>query len=90
MRGRSAIALVAWLGALALALLIANDCDAADWQQGLMLTVLPVVSGASLGLAVALSKERARRAGVGVAIGLLATALSWLLVLVLWVGRCST
>jgi peptidoglycan/LPS O-acetylase OafA/YrhL len=89
MRG-SAIALVVGLGALALALLIAQDCDAPDWQQGLMLTVLPFVSGASLGVAAGLTRERARRARVGIAIGLVAEALTWLLVLALWVGGCST
>jgi hypothetical protein len=86
---RTALPLVVGFGALALALSIARDCDAPDWQQGLMLTVLPVVAGAGIGVAAGLARRGAPRARTGIAVGLVAEALAWLLILVLWVGGCS-
>jgi hypothetical protein len=39
--------------------LIARDCGAADWQQHMMLFVLPLVAGAGTGCAVASGTNRA-------------------------------
>jgi len=89
MRGRSAAALVAWLGSLALALLIASDCHAPNWQQHLMLWVLPVVSGVGLGVAASVSKERPRRKELGITVAVIAALLTWLAVAMVWVGNCS-
>jgi hypothetical protein len=75
-----------------LALLIARNCDASDWQQALMLTVLPLVSGWSAA-AAAVTRTRERRGWrpwtVGVTVALLVTALAEFAVIAVWGGGCG-
>ena len=91
-RSRAVTGLAACVGAIALGLLTARDCDAPDWQQALMLTVVPVVSGAAIAFAIAStrSSDGMRRATIGAGVGLLSTAASALVILLVWVGSCST
>jgi len=87
--GRSAAALVAWLGPLAPALLIASNCNAPNWQDSLMMWVLPVVSAVGLGVAAIVSKERPRRIWVGVTVAVIAVPLTWFAVVAVRAGGCG-
>ena len=87
MPARSVIALGVCLTAVALARLIAQDCGAPDWQQGLMLTALPLAAGVS---AVVAALSRARRRTLHLAAALLVAPITWLVVVMVWGGGCST
>lgn len=77
--------------AVVFGLLIARDCDAPDWQQGVMLLVLPFVAGAGVGIAVAASPSKRKGLGVGLASAIAAATAIGVLVLLagLWIGECS-
>jgi len=75
--------------AAGLALLVAPNCDAPDWQQLLMLLAAPPIAGAGVGLMVVLTSWRLR---VPIALGvafLLATA-TFFAVIVVWGGECGS
>jgi hypothetical protein len=74
---RAVVAFAVCVASITLALLIARDCDAPDWQQGLMLTVLPLASGVGA------------MGASGFVPALLVGPLTWLGVLLVWVGDCS-
>ena len=84
---RSAVAPCVSLAAAVLALLIAGDCDAPDWQQGVMLLALPPVAG--IGLAYTVWGPSTKRAVLGVGIALAAAAVVELAVVLVWAGECS-
>jgi hypothetical protein len=77
------------LAAIALALLVARDCAAADWQQGLMLFAAPPIAGAGVGLTAAWG-SRSNRVLIGVGVALAVAAVALLAILMVWVGGCST
>ena len=84
---RRAEALCVSLAAAVIALLIAADCDAPDWQQYAMLLALPPVAGIGLGYAV--WGASTRRAVLAVALALAAAAVVELAVVFAWAGECS-
>jgi hypothetical protein len=81
----------AWIGvsvvAVVVGALIARDCDAPDWQQGMMFFVLPLVAGAGTGCAVWSSGTT--RARLGVLLALVVAAGTALGFIVLWAAGCS-
>jgi hypothetical protein len=85
------IGLTVVVGAILAGILVAGNCDAPDWQQGLMLTVLPLVCG--LGAVVAAlpagtGNSRPRKLGV-LAAGFLGAAGSLVLFIAVWGASCS-
>jgi hypothetical protein len=78
--------------AFGLGFAIALNCDAPDWQQGLMLTLLPAVSAAGVGLRIAVpaSTHRAVRVGSAILVALVMGAVAWFVPLVIWLGGCSS
>ncbi len=80
-----AIAAAALAGAVA----IAPNCDAPDVLQAVMLFVLPPVVGVSAGAALAITARSRAGSVAGVVVGVGAAGGAWLIVLVLWLGRCT-
>jgi hypothetical protein len=70
----------------------ALNCDAADWQQALMLTLLPALSAAGVGLRIAVpaGAHRALRLGSAILVALVVGAAAWFIPFVMWLGRCSS
>lgn len=81
----------AWIGvsvvAVILVVLIALDCDAADWQQHMAFFVLPVVAGAGTGCAVWSSQTS--RAPLAVLLALVVAVGTALGFIVLFGAGCS-
>ena len=73
--------------ALILGVLIARDCDAADWQQFVMLFVLPVVAGGGIGVKVSASSTD--RVSLDVGLALAVAIVAALAFIALWGGECS-
>jgi peptidoglycan/LPS O-acetylase OafA/YrhL len=76
------------ISAVALGLLVARNCDAPDWQQGLMLLAAPAIAGAGAGL-MAAWVSRSYRVPVGVGVALLVAAGTLFAIIVVWGGECS-
>jgi hypothetical protein len=88
--GLPVIALVGFIAAIALGVLIARDCDAADWAQGVMIAALPLLAGASAGAGVlSIGRGGSRRTEIGIAVCLLGAGLAFLVIGSTWFGRCS-
>jgi hypothetical protein len=77
------------ISAVGLGLLVAQNCNAPDWQQGLMLLAAPPIAGAGVGLvAVWASRSHGVRTGVGV--GLLVAVGTLLAIVLVWAGKCTS
>jgi peptidoglycan/LPS O-acetylase OafA/YrhL len=76
------------ISALGLGLLVAQNCDAADWQQALMLLAAPPIAGAGAGLMVIWASPR-YRVPIAVGVALLVAAATLLAVIFVWGGECS-
>jgi hypothetical protein len=77
------------ISAVVLAVLVAQNCDAPDWQQALMLLAAPPIAGAGAGLVAAwASRSHGVRVGAGVAL-LVATG-TLLAIIFVWGGECSS
>jgi hypothetical protein len=76
------------ISVVGLALLVAQNCDAADWQQALMLLAAPPIAGAGVGLTVIWASPR-YRVPIAVGLALLVAAASLLAVIFVWGGECS-
>jgi len=77
------------VSAVGLALLVAQNCDAPDWQQGLMLLAAPPIAGAGAGLMTAWASPR-HRVPLGVGVALLVAAGALLAILMVWAGTCTS
>ena len=76
------------ISAVGLALLVAANCDAADWQQGLMVFAAPPTAGAGVGLTVMWTSWRLR-VPVALAVGFLVASATFFAVIIVWGGECS-
>jgi len=76
------------VSAVGLALLVAHNCDAADWQQTLMLLAAPPIAGAGVGLMLIWALPR-YRVPIAVGVALLVAAATLFAVVVVWAGECS-
>lgn len=77
------------VSAVALALLVAPNCDAPDWQQGLMLLAGPPIAGAGVGLMVVWTSWRLR-VPIALGIAFLVAAGTLLAVIFVWGGECGS
>lgn len=75
------------VSAVGLGLLVAQNCDAPDWQQALMLFAAPPIAGAGVGLSAAW-RSRGDRAGIGVGLALAVAAATLLAIVLVWAGKC--
>jgi hypothetical protein len=75
--------------AVGIGLVTAADCNAADWQQAAMLTVLPFVAAVGSGLATSAAR-RTKGHHLSVAVGLGVGAATWFGSALLWIGTCSS
>jgi hypothetical protein len=76
------------ISAVTLALLVAQNCDAPDWQQGPVLLAAPPIAGAGVGPMVIWASPR-YRVPIAVGVGLLAAAATLFAVIFVWAGECS-
>jgi hypothetical protein len=74
---------------VALALLVAPNCDAPDWQQLLMLLAAPPIAGAGVGLMVVWTSWRLR-VPIALAVAFLVTAATFIAVIFVWGGKCGS
>jgi hypothetical protein len=77
------------ISAVALALLVAPNCDAPDWQQLLMLLAAPPIAGAGVGLMVVWTPWR-YRVPIAVGVALLVAAATLFAVIFVWGGKCGS
>jgi hypothetical protein len=77
------------ISAVALALLVAPNCDAPDWQQLLMLLAAPPIAGAGVGLMVVWTSWRLR-VPIALGIAFLVTAATFIAVIFVWGGKCGS
>jgi hypothetical protein len=77
------------VAALATALVIASDCDAADGFQFVMLFVLPPVTGAFVGATLRASLRTRGRTLLGIYAAILAAGAAWVVIAVVWVAHCE-
>lgn len=79
------------LVAFGLGLGIALNCGASDWQQGIMLSLLPVIAGAGVALPM-VSPTSGLRAHLLLALllGAATGAGAWIITFVLWASGCSS
>jgi hypothetical protein len=77
------------ISAVALALLVAPNCDAPDWQQLLMLLAAPPIAGAGVGL-MALWTSWRLRVPIALGIAFLVAAGTLLAVIFVWGGKCGS
>jgi hypothetical protein len=77
------------ISATAFGLVIAANCDAADWQQAAMLTVLPLLAAVGAGFATSAAR-RMRGHRLSVALGLGVGAATWFASFLLWIATCSS
>jgi hypothetical protein len=77
------------ISAVGLALLVAPNCDAPDWQQGLMLLAAPPIAGAGVGLMVVWTSWRLR-VPIALGIAFLAAAATLLAVIFVWGAECGS
>jgi hypothetical protein len=77
------------ISAVALALLVAPNCDAPDWQQLLMLLAAPPIAGAGVGLMVVWTSWRLR-VPIALGIAVLVTAATFIAVIFVWGGMCGS
>jgi hypothetical protein len=76
------------ISAAGLALLVAPNCDAPDWQQAFMLLAAPPIAGAGVGLQAAWAL-RSHRVPIGVGVALLVAAGTLFAIIFVWGGECS-
>ena len=74
--------------AAGVALLVAQDCDSADWLQAVTGLGAPVVAGAGAGLAAARASPRLG-VPIGIGVGFAVAVVTLLGSLLVWVGECS-
>jgi hypothetical protein len=77
------------ISAVALALLVAPNCDAPDWQQRLMLLAAPPIAGAGVGLMVVWTSWRLR-VPIALGIAFLVAAATFITVIFVWGGNCGS
>jgi hypothetical protein len=83
------LALALSISATAIGLVIAAKCDAADWQQAAMLTVLPLLGAVGAGFATsAVLRTKGHHVSVAVALGV--GAATWFASFLLWIATCSS
>ena len=83
------LALALSVAAIAIGLVVAADCAAADWHQAAMLTVLPLLSAVGAGFVISAAR-RTKGHHVSVAVGLGVGAAAWFASVLLWIGTCSS
>lgn len=86
---RALLALTLSISAVAVGFVVATNCDAADWHQAAMLTVLPVLGAAGAGIAISAAR-RAKAHHLSVALGFGVGAATWFASILLWIGSCSS
>jgi hypothetical protein len=77
------------ISAVGLALLVARNCDAPDWQQLLMLLAAPPIAGAGVGLTVVWTSWRLR-VPIALGVGFLVAAATFFAVIFVWGGECGS
>lgn len=83
------LALAFSIAATAVGLVVATNCDAADWQQAAMLSVLPLVAAVGAGFATSAARRtKGRRLSVVVGVGV--GAATWFASVLPWIGTCSS
>ena len=77
------------ISAVGLAVLVAPNCDAPDWQQSLMLVAAPPIAGGGVGLMVIWAAPR-YRVPIAMGVALLVAAATLFAVSFEWGAVCSS